>query len=74
MKPMDLAAKKAWFGAASHWNWLRNRVGQSVYSRGVSRQKVSNLRMIKTTNGANSHKSREAFHKVLAGFRGKGVA
>ena len=48
-------------------------VEQIVYSRGVSSQKASNLRMIKTTNGANSHKSREALHKVLARVRTKGV-
>ena len=48
-------------------------VGQSVYARGVSRQKVSNPRMIKTMNRTNVHESREVCHKVLACGRAKGV-
>ena len=52
---------------------MQNRVGLVVYSRGVSRQKVSNPRMIKTTNRTNAHESREAFHKVLACGGVKGI-
>ena len=48
-------------------------MGLVVYSRCISRQKVSNPRMIKTTNRTNLHESREVFDKILVGFRVKGV-